>query len=99
MLARFYAKLAPFIRPIQRTDLRYSARLELAAAPYPPLARTQIFRGSLSLPESGKTRIVRIFDLIHPSGWAHQNLPCPCLPTPLLPPVPLPRFAPADIVK
>ena len=43
-------------------------------APHPSPAPTQIFRGNLSLPERGRTRIVRIFDLSHPKRWIHKNL-------------------------
>ena len=52
-------------------------------APHPPPAQTQILRGNLSLPESGRIRIVPIFDLSHPRGWVHKNL------SPRPPPAPL----------
>ena len=52
-------------------------------APHPPPAQTQILRGNLNLPESGRIRIVPIFDLSHPRGWIQKNL------SPKLPPAPL----------
>ena len=48
-----------------------------------PATLTQIFRGNLSLPDSGWTRIVCIFDLSYPNGWARKNLIPRPLPTPL----------------
>ena len=59
-----------------------------AKAPHPGPALTQIFRGNLSLPESGGTRIVCIFDLSHPNGWIHKNLNPKPLPAPLFDTIP-----------
>ena len=65
-------------------------------APHPPLAPNQILWGNLSLPESGRIRIVPIFDLSHSKGWIHKNLnprpsPAPLfdMPTKRHPPVQL----------
>ena len=37
-------------------------------------ARTQMFRGNLSLPDSGWPRFVRMFDFTCPNGWIHKTI-------------------------